>query len=188
MSSGSGAPRSRRELVSDVLGKLSPAAERRLLSQLLDAEFLAVQVYALAAGAGPVSAAGQQLASQLGQQERAHAASLAGITGLAGQPAATPPTLPPSAVERELAARGMTVTFRALKTERQWFTLLEDLEHLLEGVYYQALGRLSDPGHATLVARIMASEAQHSTLLFSFRNPQNIQLDVAEGQIKGRPS
>jgi hypothetical protein len=175
--------RSRRELVSDVLRALSPAQERRLLLDLMNGEVLALQLYALAATAGPVSAAGQELARRLGSQERAHADALA---RLAEQPAPVEPPLSPATVAKSLAGHGITVTFSALHSERQWFTLLEEMERVLEGAYFQALGRLTSPPHATLAARIMASEAQHSTLLFSFRNPQDIQLDVAEGQIKGR--
>jgi hypothetical protein len=63
--------------------------------------------------------------------------------------------------------------------------LLERLEGALEGAYYKALKHLSEPAQATLAARILASEAQHSTLLFSFRNPQNVQLAVAVGLVKG---
>ncbi len=183
MSGQSATTRSRRELVSDLLDALSPAQERRLLLELLNAELTAVQLYALAATAGPVSPAGQELARRLGAQERAHAAALA---RLAEQPAPVEPAPSPAAAEKALAGHGITVTLSALRSERQWFTLLEDLERVLEGVYFKALGRLASPSQASLAARIMASEAQHSTLLFSFRNPQDIQLDVAVGQVKGR--
>lgn len=175
--------RSRRELVADFLGALSPAQEHRLLLDLLNTELLAAQVYALAATAAPVSPAGQELARRLGAQERAHADALA---RLGEQPSLLGLRLTPGTIEKALAGHGITVTFSALRSEREWFTLLEEMERVLEGVYFQALGRLSSPSHATLVARILASEAQHSTLLFSFRNPQDILLDVAEGQIKGR--
>jgi hypothetical protein len=181
--SASRSSRSRRELVADVIRGLSPAQERRELLQLLDAEVLATQVYALAAGAGPISPAGRALATHLGAQEQSHAAALG---RLAGPPIPLPPASSPGAVERSLGQHGISVTFGSLHSERQWFTLLEELERAMEGVYFQALGRLSNPSHALLAARILASEAQHSTLLFSFRNPQNIQLDVAEGQIRGR--
>jgi hypothetical protein len=182
MSAGTRTPRSRRELVADVLGALNPAQERQELARLLDAELLAVEVYELAVTAQPVSAGARRLLRQLGAQERAHGAALARLATL---PQASPPS--PAGAERALASHGISVRFGALRTERQWFTLLENLEGILEGVYYRALGRLSDPVHATLAARILASEAQHSTLLLSFRNPRNIQLDVALGQIKGSP-
>jgi hypothetical protein len=174
---------SRRELVADLFSALSPAQERRLLAGLLSAEILAMEVYGLAATAGPVSPAGQALAARLGVQERAHALALA---RLARQPSTADPAPSPTAMEKALAGHGITVIFNALRSERQWFTLLEELERVLEGVYFRALGRLRSPAQATLIARILASEAQHSTLLFSFRNPQDIQLDVAEGQVKGR--
>ncbi|HET9720637.1 MAG TPA: ferritin-like domain-containing protein [Solirubrobacteraceae bacterium] len=181
MSGRQGTVRSRRELVADVLGALTPARERRELRSLLDIELLAGQVYALAGGARSLSPAAQDLVRRLGAQEYAHVAALARLAGL---PAGAPPSA--AAAERTLAGHGITVAFASLRTEREWFTLLEELERLLEGVYFHALGHLTNPAHALLLARIMASEAQHSTLLFSFRNPRDITLDVAEGQIKGR--
>lgn len=149
---------------------------------LLDAELLAVKVYELASASTQIAPDGRALASRLGEQERAHAAALARALRLLD------PGHPPdstSAAEAGLAAHGITVTFGSLRSERQWFTLLERLESALEGAYYTALGHLSDPGHATLAARILASEAQHSTLLFSFRNPQNVELAVAVGLVHG---
>lgn len=175
--------RSRRELVADVLGGLSPAQERRELRGLLEMELLAGQVYAMAAGARPLSPAAQDLVRRVGSQEYAHVAALARLAGLSAGSGAPPS---PSAIERTLAGHGLPVTFAALRTEREWFTVLEGLERLLEGVYFHAIGQLTNPDHALLLTRIMASEAQHSTLLFSFRNPGNITLAVAEGQIKGR--
>lgn len=180
MSAASPPRRSRRELVADVLGPLNPAQERRQLAQLLDAELLAVAVYDRARTASAVSPGGRRLIGQIGLQERAHAAAVARAAGTVAGP---PPSA--AAAERALGVRGISVRFGALSTERQWFTLLESLERVLEGGYYRALGRLTAPAHASLAARIMGSEAQHATLLFSFRNPGNIQLDVAEGQIKG---
>jgi hypothetical protein len=179
--SGSDIPRSRRELVADVLRRLTPAQERRLLVELVKAELVAAEVYGMAAVAEPISPAGRDLARRLGDQERAHLTALA---RLMSESFGT--TSSPADAEKMLAAHGIPVKFSDLRTERQWFTLLENLEGILEGLYFRALGHLSNPAHALLAARILASEAQHSTLLFSFRNPQDIQLDVATGQIKGR--
>lgn len=181
MSAGRDRPRSRRQLVADVLGA-GPVQERRLLLELLDLELLAVKVYALAAAAARVSPGGRALAHRIQEQELSHAIALARLTG----PTAAPrPALSTTAAQAALAAHGITVAFSSLDTERQWFTLLERLEGALEGAYYKALARLRDPAHATLAARILASEAQHSTLLFSFRNPQDIDLDVALGLVEG---
>lgn len=181
MSTDRDRPRSRRQLVADVLGA-SPAQERRLLLDLLDVELLAVKVYALAGASAHVSTGGRALARRVEDQELSHAAALARLSGLV---APRRPALSTTAAEAALAGHGITVTFSSLTSERQWFTLLERLESALEGAYFKALGRLSDPAHATLAARILASEAQHSTLLFSFRNPQNVDLAVAVGLVEG---
>lgn len=181
MSGGTDRPRSRRELVADVF-RTRATDERRQLLKLLDIEFLAAEVYFLASESDQVSAAGRALARRLEEQERSHAAALAKLIGL---PEASRPEPPVHAVQAELSAHGINVSFGSLRSERQWFTLLERLEGALEGAYFKALGHLKEPAHAMLAARILASEAQHSTILFSFRNPQNVQLAVAVGLVKG---
>lgn len=181
MSAGTDRPRSRRQLVADLLGA-RPGQDRRHLLKLLDLELLAANVYALASASDHVSAGGRALAHRLEQHERSHALAVAQLTGTS---VSSFPEQPITAVQTALAANGIRVSFGSLKTERQWFTLLERLEGLLEGAYFKALGRLNQPAHALLAARILASEAQHSTLLFSFRNPQDVQLAVAVGIVKG---
>src|SRR5579875_3181660 len=118
MSNASRTSRSRRELVADILGRLSPAQERRALLDLMAAEQLAAGVYDLAAAAAPVSPAGQELARRLGGQERAHAAELARVTGqpaggrtAAGRTAAGRTAAGPGGIEKALSAHGITVRF-----------------------------------------------------------------------------
>lgn len=186
MSQASHRPRSRRELVADLLGAL-PAGERKLVGDLLAAEHLAVEVYGRAAASPDLSSRARRLVRRLRAQERVHAAALARLVPAAAHPSAPPPRgRSTPEVEAALAKRGIVVRFGDLNSERAWFTLLENLEGALEGAYYKSLRHLESASVATLVARIMASEAQHSTLLLRLRNPQDIALDVAVGLVKGR--
>lgn len=182
MSHAGDKPRSRRELVAGLIGESSSGPERHQLGALLELEYLAQYVYSLASASSFVSAAGQALARQLHGQEAAHAAALSQLTGALASAA---PSFSTTAAESALSSHGLVVRFSALHTERAWFTLLEGLESALEGAYYKALGHLVSPAAVSLATRIFASEAQHSTLLFSLRNPQNIGLDVSEGLVTG---
>lgn len=181
MSDGPAKGRSRRELVADVLGAGARSEERKQLSALLEAEHLAIDVYGLAGASSVLSPPARRLIRQLRAQERLHAAALSRVLG------GHHPFRIRSARQLELALSryGVNVQFAELHTERGWFTLLENLEGALEGAYYKSLRHLSSPAVATLAARIMASEAQHSTLLFRLRNPHDIALDVAVGLVKG---
>ncbi len=186
MSRASDPPRSRRQLLADLVR--AAAGERRRLLELLASERLAVAVYGRAVAAAAVTPGGRLLAGRIETQERAHALALARLLDKSGpRRLSTRRSTPLStrATVDALAGLGIAVRFSALRSERDWFRLLEQLEGALVGACYKALRDLSDPASATLVARIMASEAQHSTLLFSFRHPQDIDLDVAVGLVTG---
>jgi hypothetical protein len=173
------AHRSRREFVAGLLGS---AQERRYVTGLLAAEQVAAEVYRRAAAAQVMSPAARSLADRLGAQERSHAASLARLSGMGP---ARVGTMSDSAVETGLRSLHISAKLGALDSEKRWFTLLENLESGLEGAYYKAIRHLTRPDLATLAAQILASEAQHSVLLFRFRNPMDIKLDVAVGLVKG---
>jgi hypothetical protein len=187
MSARADRPRSRRQLLVDLVA--ATGGERRRLLELLATERLAVAVYRRAAAAAAVTPAGRLLAGRIEAQELAHALALerlldgAGPGGGRSTVRSTP--RPTRATVAALGDLGIVVQFSALRSEHDWFRLLEELEGALEGAYYKALRHLRDPSVATLTARIMASEAQHSTLLFSFRHPRDIELDVAVGLVKG---
>ena len=152
----------------------------RLMS-LLELEVLAQAVYAAAEHAPDLPPAAHRLANALRSQEQSHASSLAAEIG------AVPPPIPhqAGAIEAALAKLGITVRLAALHGERAWFTLLDDLEKVLEAAYYTALGDLTTVSAATLAAQILANEAQHATVLFRFRHPRDITLAVFEGLITG---
>lgn len=175
-------PRSRRELITGARKGALSAAEGQVVLKLLGLERVAARVYAEAGGSPDISPAGRSLAGRIGAQEHAHAAALA---ALLGKPAPAPTALSVPATEAALARHGLKVTFGSLRSERDWFTLLERLENHLEGAYYESLRHLSGGANATLAARILACEAQHATLLLSFRNPSDIALDVALSFVTG---
>lgn len=151
------------------------------MTELLGAEQVAADVYRRAAVAPVMSPGARSLAGRLGAQERSHAAALGRLAGMA------PPmgTMSDSDVEASLRNLGVSTNLGTLDSEKRWFTLLENVENALEGSYYKSIRHLTRPALATLAAQILASEAQHSVLLFRFRNPTNIKLDVAVGLVKG---
>jgi len=151
------------------------------LTALLAIEGLSEAMYQLAATAPGLSPAARRLLAMLRQQERLHAETLAAELG--GVP--VPELRGERAVQAALQTGGVAVTVSALHSERDWFAALEEVENVVLGAYYDALLAIRSPASAALAARILAAEAQHQTLLFSFRHPHDIALAVAEGVVQG---
>jgi hypothetical protein len=160
------------------------SADTRELVKLLELERLAVAVYGLAQRSGQLSPGTAQLVSELRVQEQVHARELAGTLGAAAR-LARPSGGTIHELQDGLARHGIHAELAALRDERRWFTVLEQLERALEGAYYKALGRLRSATAATLAARILASEAQHQTLLFRARHPADISLAVSTPVVYG---
>lgn len=165
------------------------------LTRLIAFETLAIQVYGLAEESTHIGVRGKRLVSELRRQELAHAVALQeALERLApgGAPAASLPGQTASigaaltaGVEQTLTAVEIPADFAKLTDERAWFHLLEELENRLQGAYNGALRDLVDPSAATLAARILASEAQHSTALSRLRHPGNVAQAVPTGLVVG---
>lgn len=175
-------PLTRRQLVTGA-GTAPPPSERQLLSGLIALEQLAVAVYELALGAGFASPSQTLVLETVHAQESAHAAAVARLRGLplGRRPAGAP------AIQASLTTAGITLKLSAIRTARDWFTLLETLESVLEGAYYTALADLTQSDAAALAASILASEAQHATLLFRDRHPRDAYAQVPSGLVQGTP-
>jgi hypothetical protein len=172
---------SRRELIRSA-ARLAPlSSDVARLRRLLELEQLADRLYSLALQSGTLSPAAMTLCLELRSQERSHARALAPFSGRAlPEPPGTR-----LQVERSLARAHLDPRLGERRSERAWFILLERLEHVLEGAYYEALAHLTSPGAATLAAQILASEAQHQTLLFRLRHPDDITLAVSVPLVHG---
>jgi hypothetical protein len=179
--SGSGdLPLTRRELVTQA-ATTRPPSERELLTGLIALEQLAVAVYELVLTADVVSPVEMVLLLDLQSQESAHAGALARVLGLAVRraPAGVEP------LQAALIQAGITLKLSKMRTARDWFGLLETLESTLEGAYYAALADLTRPEVAALAASILASEAQHLTLLFRQRHPLDVYAGAPSGLVHG---
>jgi hypothetical protein len=162
---------------------MPPFTDSMRLTRLLELESLGVAVYTLALRSGALTNAAEQLVSELRTQELAHVKVLSRLHGVR-QPQALHDH---GEIQAELKARGIKLRLAKLSTERDWFTLLEDIESMLTGAYYEAMGKLTRRDATTLAATIFAIEAQHQTVLFHQRNPTDIDLDVAGGPVVGTP-
>ncbi len=96
------------------------------------------------------------------------------------------------ALEQELALRGSSAPIAPrfepggpLETESDALDLLLGAETMAEGAYFSALSKLEDPALVALAAEIMASEAQHWTLLRALRNPANLAATVPVAFVTG---
>lgn len=178
--------RTRRELLAGT-ASAGTAADARRLAALMELEHVAADVYGLAARSGALSPSAHRLASALRTQEHDHAAALLAALGSPVAPRGLPAPAgqSPAQLQTALGRVHVTVQFDRLRSERDWFTLLENMEAALEGAYYEALAQLSTAAAGTLAARILASEAQHQTLLFRLRHPRDIPLAVGAGLIVG---
>jgi hypothetical protein len=178
--------RTRRELLRVLPGAPGVGDTARLAS-LLELEQVAVALYRMAHRSGQLSPGAAELVRELAFQEGEHAQELSSAVGRPAHTVRLPSQSAPSIeqLEATLARVKVGVDLRALDGEREWFTLLEQLEGALEGAYYEALGELVSPAAATLAARILASEAQHQTLLFRQRHPGEVSLAVSRGLVFG---
>jgi hypothetical protein len=161
------------------------SADARELLKLLELERLAAAVYGLAHGSGQLSPGAAGLTAALHGQELIHGRALASALGRAAPAAPSGPAPSLGRLQRGLARYRIHAELAARHDERGWFTVLEELESALAGAYYEALGRLADPDAATLAARILASEAQHQTLLFRARHSGDISLAVSTPVVYG---
>ncbi len=84
------------------------------------------------------------------------------------------------ALERELALRGSRLpapssSFTGVvpQTQADALSVLVSAETMAQSAYREAISKLQEPGLVELAAEIMASEAQHGTLLRVLQNPSD---------------
>jgi hypothetical protein len=150
----------------------SPPSDQDLLSGLLRTEALVATVYAHVLDSGRLSPPAHRLARRVLVQEHAHAAALrTELKLLGGVPPA--PATTPAQVEAELARHRVTVALTDLSNEKSALRLLTQTESVAEGAYFAALSKFADARLLALAAEILASEAQHFTLLAQFLHPHD---------------
>jgi hypothetical protein len=100
----------------------------------------------------------------------------------------TPPPPAPSSLsyaQNQLTARNGWGSFTNLHTEKDCLGLLTGAEAVAQGAYYQALGTLSHPALLRTAAGILASEAQHETIIEGLLHPGDVKRSVPWAFVEG---
>jgi ferritin-like protein len=149
-----------------------PPSDQDLLTGLLHTEALVAAVYTRVLDSGRLSPPVHRLARRVLAQEHVHAAALrTELKLLGGVPRA--PQMAPVRVDAELARHRVTVALTDVSSEKAALRLLTQTESVAEGAYFAALSKLTEPRLLTLAAEILASEAQHFTLVAQFLHPHD---------------
>jgi hypothetical protein len=155
------------------------------LTSIVMVELLAVFAYEHMLAAGPLNAAGEQLARQFLGHEQRHVTALTDALRKRGEA----PPAGPTGVEQandELSARGGSGSFSDLHSGDDCLRLLVDVEQVVAGAYFVALSELGDPTLLRTGAEIMAAEAQHTTLLNDLLHHGDIKQSVPGAFVEGK--
>jgi len=90
-----------------------------------------------------------------------------------------------SAAAKLLAAHNVSESLTGLHDERTCLRLLLAVEAVAEGAYFKAMSKLESVRLLRLGAEIMASEAQHATLLTELLHPGDITRAVPDPFVVG---
>ena len=150
-----------------------PSDERRLLTVLLETELVSVAAVERVLASPYLHRRARALASRVLAAERVHASALERALRGLGVTARPAPPATAAAVDQALAARHVHQRVSALHKEHDCLDLLLALESMAEGMYYAAMPLLSSPALQRLAAGLLASEAQHESLLGLLRNPKD---------------
>jgi Ferritin-like domain len=161
-----------------------PPSDAAVLVRLLRFQRLVVFVYQHVLASAPLSPQERQVVQDLQAQEQAHALALTvALHRLGGAPPAGPATL--DAANRDLARRQAPERLGQLRGARDALQLLFAVERMAEGVYYVAVTQLDDAQLLRLSAEIMASAAQHATVLHLLLHPGDPAAAVPYALVRG---
>lgn len=194
-------PRStRRELVSRGIATVAAASvlsasldppalasadtDAQVLAATLTVEQIVLVAYHQALASGSLEPATARLIGRLVAQEHQHISTLSrDLIRLGGRPPSVPADL--ASVQKALSAHHVPASLTDLPTQRDCLSLLIDVETLVEGAYYAAISKLHDPGLLASSAAIMASEAQHWTLLSAAKSHGDVSQSVPYAFVQG---
>jgi hypothetical protein len=160
--------------------------DAELASALLGAELLAVFVYGHSVHSGVLTGDRQRLARHLLGHERAHARALSAAVSRLGGAAPAPPS-GISDADKLLAASGIAGSLSSLGSPDDVIRLLIHLEVALERSYYVAMESLQDTELQHTAAQVLATEAQHATVLIELLFPGDVDKAVPESFVEGNP-
>lgn len=154
--------------------------DRVVLSHAVRIERLLVWAYEHVMAAGTLGPGARDVVSLQLRHEREHLAAVEVALAMG-------PLAPLSSRRaRELLARHHVADDpQHLTTQHRSLRFLVDLESAAEGVWFRTLSKLQAPRLARLGAEIMASEAQHWTLLSSLSHPGEPKVTVPNAFVRG---
>ena len=165
----------------------APETDAQLVYGTLAVELLVIAVYQRAIASGKLSVDHGVLADRLLRYERVHAGLLASELRALGQ--AEPPSLAgasSSSLDAILAAKQVPESVARIGSDADALRLLIKVEEVAEGAYYHAISKLTDPRLLERSAQIMASEAQHRTVLSETLDPGHLEQAVPVAFVQGR--
>ena len=157
------------------------ADDHQILLTALSTELLLVWVYERVLERGLLGDAARGAVTRILEQERDHVSAVQ--TALGGAPVTAPITL--ASAERQLARHHVGASPNDLSTQHDSLRLLVDVESAAEGVWFTAIGKLADRQLAATAAAIMASEAQHWTVLSGFSHHDDPKIVVPYPFVRG---
>jgi hypothetical protein len=157
--------------------------EAQLLLPILGAELVAVFSYQAILQSSLMTPHAERVAQRMLGQEHAHVKTVTNalhtLGGTAPQPLHT--TADADAV---LAAYHIPNRLSQLRTERDCLTILVRVENVLARLYYTAMSQLGNPQLIQMGAQVMASEAQHASILNLLLRPHDIDLAVPSSYVR----
>jgi Ferritin-like domain len=163
----------------------APPPDVVVIGRLLRLELLVLYVYQHVLGTSLLSPSARGVVDGLRDQEQAHVDALsAALSRLGGTAPAAPANL--ARADKDLAHRNVAGRVGQLRGGRDALRLLLAIEHVAEGAYYVSMSELGDPTLLRLGAEIMASEAQHATVLTVLLHPGALTQAVPYAFVQGR--
>jgi hypothetical protein len=147
-------------------------SDPQLLSELYGTEQLLIDVYGRVIASGLLSSRVRSAAQRVLGQEGVHRQELERQLRALG--AGTPPRLAgPDAIDKALRAAKVSGSVEDLHSEHDGVRLLLEVEMAAQHAYFMAISQLHTGALAQFAAQILASEAQHQTVISEARRPGN---------------
>jgi Ferritin-like domain len=154
-----------------------PASDVRLLKRTLTTEQLVVVAYRHTLASGKLEPGTAQLVRRILGQELVHVATLErALLALGAEPPEPHGDL--VSAQRGFAIHHMYTSLTELPDQNACLRLLVDVESVVEGAYFEAIGKLTDAQLLRMSCAIMGCEAQHWTLLSSVRHHGDVLITV----------
>lgn len=166
------------------LADTRPLSDPQLIALTLRVEQLVVIAYRRVLASRRLEPPVAGVVRQILGQELVHVATLEHeLRSLGSTP--PPPPRDLEAAQRGLATRHTYTSLTELRDQNECLKLLIDVESVAEGVYFEAVGKLTDAGLLRLSAEIMGCEAQHWSVLAAIRHHGDVLISVPYPFVQG---